>query len=302
MLDPDHFLVCPRSKQPMERAGRTYVAPCGFTYPDGDFRVNVDFSPRWANGQDAYEDWGRQYRKDHNAVPGRMAAVDASFQDVYEQIPLDGMVLDVAADIGTLATQAGIDADRYVAVDTARIDFTKIERDFPDYARHYARSRHSPFLQANAEFLPIADLTFDTVHMRACLDHFTAPHLALMEAYRVIRAEGSLVVGLALEGAYQKENCDWEGLGTQTGARGLLRSGIGVLKEHPKLFNLASRAKAVVTREHDHHIFHPTYDAVHGLIRSCGFEVRQEVWPEAYHNVVFLGARKIPGVPARTEG
>lgn len=64
-----------------------------------------------------------------------------------------------------------------------------------------------------------------------------------MEAYRVIRAEGSLVVGLALEGAYQKENCDWEGLGTQTGARGLYRSGIGVSKEHPKLFNLASRAR-----------------------------------------------------------
>ncbi len=292
MLDADDFLVCPRSKQPMEKSAAGYIAPCGFTYPNGDFRVAIDYSPRWSEAQDAYEEWGRQYRKDHNANPARMAAVDASFEDVYEQISLEGLVLDVAADIGTVVTQAGIDPERYAAVDTARIDFARIEHDYPAYARHYAGSRHSPFLQANAEFLPIRDMYFDTVHMRACLDHFTAPHIALSEAYRVLRPAGSLVVGLALEGAYQKDCCDWEGRGADAGVRRVYKAGLRMLKDHPRLYNMASQAKAKVTRQHDHHIFHPTYDAVCRLIRSCGFEIRQEVWPAAYHNVLFLAAAK----------
>ncbi len=202
MLDPGDFLVCPRSKQPMEKSGAGYIAPCGFTYPNGDFRVTVDYSPRWSEGQDAYEEWGRQYRKDHDAVPARMAAVDASFQDVYEQISLEGLVLDVAADVGTVVTQAGIDPERYAAVDTARIDFAHIRTRLPPTTRATTPGHDTPrSSRPTPSFCPSETCT-STRFTWACLDHFTAPHIALSEAYRVLRPEGSLVVGLALEGAY----------------------------------------------------------------------------------------------------
>jgi hypothetical protein len=203
VLDPQGFLVCPRSKRPMERSGKAHISPCGFTYQDGDFRVNVDFSTVWAAGQDAYEEWGHQYRKDHDTNPARMSTVDASFRPVYEQIKLDGLVLDVASDIGTVLTQAAVDPARYLEFDTAKGGTRSLERSWSS-----------------------------------------------------------------------------------------VQSGIKALKDHPRLYNMASQAKAKLTRHHDHHIFHPSYDSVCRLIRSSGFALRREVWPEAYHNVVFLEAQK----------
>jgi hypothetical protein len=201
VLDPQDILVCPRSKRPMERSGKAQISPCGFTYQDGDFRVNVDFSAVWAAGQDAYEEWGHQYRKDHDTNPARMSTVDASFRPVYEQIKLDGFVLDVASDIGTVLTQAAVEPARYLGVDTAK-------------------------------------------------------------------------------GGTRSPERSWSSV----------QSGISALKDHPRLHNMASQAKA--TRHHAYHIFHPSYDSVCRVIRPSGFALLREVWPEAYHSVVFFEAQK----------
>jgi SAM-dependent methyltransferase len=54
------------------------------------------------------------------------------------------------------------------------------------------------FICADAEFLPIQQMSFDVVHMRSCIDHFLNPELALFEAHRVLQRTGQLIVGASL--------------------------------------------------------------------------------------------------------
>lgn len=293
MLSPDDFLVCPVSKQPLVRIGRDYVAPCGFAYPDGDFRIDIDFTGDWSRTQDAYEDFLHEWRKENESIPGRMESVDDAFREVYEQITLEGLILDVGGDIGTVVTQANLDPEAYVSIDPLRVDFAAIEREFPRYFAHYRRSSRSCMVQGSAEFLPVRDTYFDTVHIRECLDHFAAPHVALKEAYRVLRPTGMLVVGLALEGAFQREIGEPERLRHHPMLMRLYRSGVATLKGYPRLFSMASHARDRLLGIQDHHIFHPTHQTLTALIEAAGFRIEKEVWQKAYHNVLFVQARKI---------
>ena len=291
MIDAREFLVCPISKQPMEQSGADYRAPCGFLYPDADFRVNLDFSAHWSSEQEEYEKWLHEWRQEAETTPGRCEAIDASFEDVYEKIKLDGMVLDVAGDIGTVVTQANIDPESYVSLDTMPVDFAAIEREFPQYASHYRRSRTACFLQGSAEFLPVRDGYFDCVHLRGCLDHFTGPHLALLEAFRVLQPGGKVVVGVTLEGAYQMQVGDW-GPSSSPVVQRALRAGVAKLKQYPQVFAPLSRIKWRLQGVEDHHLFHPTHQSLTDLIERCGFVIETEVWQRAYHNVLYVAARK----------
>lgn len=292
MVDAQEFLVCPISKQPMERLGDDYRAPCGFTYPNGDFRVNLDFTSHWAAEQSEYEKWLAEWRQDAESSAARREEIDAAFDDVYSQISLDGLVLDVAGDIGTVVTQAGIDPERYVSLDTMRVDFADIERAYPNYAAHYRRSRDVCFIQGSAEYLPVKDGYFDTVHLRGCLDHFTGPHLALLEAFRVLRPGGKVVVGVTLEGAYEKDVGAW-GPSSAPRLQSVLRAGVAKLKEYPHVFGPLSRLKWRLQGVQDHHLFHPTRESLLDLLRRSGFTVQTEVWQKAYHNVLYVEARRV---------
>jgi ubiquinone/menaquinone biosynthesis C-methylase UbiE len=277
----------------MEEVGGDYLAPCGFLYRDGDFRVNIDYTSHWSSGQDAYEEFVRDWRTENETIAGRMDEVDSSFEDVYGAIKLDGRVLDVAGDIGTVVRHAGLDPEDYVSLDVMRIDFSVLERQYPKYIEHYGQARRGHFLQGSAEFLPVKDLYFDCVHMRGCLDHFQAPHIALKEAYRALRPGGTLVVGLALEGAYQMVTGDFGG-DSHPLLRDAYKAGVTKLKQYPKVFSAMAGLKARLTGQEDHHIFHPTYDGLMELLRTAGFGVHTEVWQKAYHNVLYVAAEKLP--------
>jgi ubiquinone/menaquinone biosynthesis C-methylase UbiE len=268
-------LVCPISKQPLmlnDDDGLLY-APCGFKYWQNDLRVGLEFSKDWSVGQSEYESFERGWLKTVNH-PEKLLALDHETVDVYDEIKMGGDVLDVGGAYGFVIRQAGLNPDRYVSLDPIDMDWNRLHK-YEHIIQHYSICQATTRIRGFAEFLPFADATFDFVHMRSCIDHFANPNLALMEAFRVLRRGGRLVVGISLEGSYKRDQVGFKGFVKRMASTSLvLRQMIDIVK-------------------HDHHMFHPTRDSLGELIEQNGFKIEKEVWQKAYHNVIYLQAARL---------
>lgn len=120
---------------------------------------------------------------------------------------------------------------------------------------------HLNFIGACAEFLPFQTHSVDWIHMRSMLDHVHSPDLALMEARRVLRSTGKLVIGLYVDGG-------------KTGRRSIDRR----LKEivRPILTTIGFK------QFKDHHLFHPTFKNLQKIVLDNDFTIddvyRQQQW------------------------
>jgi len=260
-------LACPISKKAMKQAGNDFQAPCGFLYKDGDFRIGLEFQDKWAKGQKVYEDLiAREVQEPSKTV---LSAIDEETRDVYAKIKMTGDILDIGGGWGTLAKQADMDTSRYVCVDPMVCRWSSLSPN-GTFAIHYSSLKNIPRIVAFAEFLPFADATFDTVHIRSCLDHMANAVLALRESFRVLRPGGKAVIGLSLERAYKKNS---------TTLKQRIKRALISLPGGWHLFELLA---------HDAHIFHPTYENLVEMITKNGFSIKTEVWQEAYHNVIYF--------------
>lgn len=267
-------LVCPLSKAPLSLNDEGLLsAPCGFKYQGTDFRVGLEFSKDWSAGQSEYESFEKQWLKMVNH-PQRLSELDGELTGVYNEIKMHGDVLDVGGAYGFVIKQAGLDPERYISIDPIDMDWNRL-RAYGHINAHYSICQSATRIRGFAEFLPFADASFDFVHMRSCIDHFANPKLALMEAFRVLRRGGRLVVGISLEGSYKRD---------QAGLKGLVKR---MASKSPALRHMIDIVK------HDHHMFHPTRDSLGELIEGNGFKIEKEVWQQAYHNVIYLQAARL---------
>jgi len=276
-------LVDPLSKEPLtaDDANGFLVAPYGRKYAvrDGicDLRLlNNETTPDqkvWREGQLEYVRWfdslvvegtEKGYRYEIEAV-----------RQVYEDIPIEGSCLDVGGSQGRLRQFLSA-SQPYVACDPIPHVFGNLDKQ-PNLLKVF------PFLQepvnficCDAEFLPFASSCFDTVHMRSVIDHFLSPELALNEAYRVLRSDGVLIVGLFVEG----------------GKRG--KRGLKVLaKESIKSVLVAAGMK----RFKDYHVWHPSFVELTTLISDCGFGIDKVHWQKGFNDrVCYVRARKLTGL------
>lgn len=266
-------LVCPVSKAPLSLIDGLLFAPCGLKYRENDFRVGLEFSQDWSEGQSEYESFEKRWLKMVNH-PEKLSDLDSETADVYAEIQMHGDVLDVGGAYGFVIKQAGLDPDRYISIDPIDMDWNRL-REYEHINAHYSVCQGASRIRGFAEFLPFADASFDFVHMRSCIDHFANPKLALMEAFRVLRRGGRLVVGISLEGSYKRD---------QAGLKGLVKR---MASKSPALRHMINIVK------HDHHMFHPTRDSLGELIEDNGFKIEKEVWQQAYHNVIYLQAARL---------
>jgi SAM-dependent methyltransferase len=231
-----------------------FLAPCGFryTYKDGvpDFRVPLGGGETvWARGQECFTQWFERYLERGEASDGFYAAEQQRDKPVYERFPLEGRVLDVGGQLGHIRKYM-TPQQQYCSIDPfvgAHLLASNRKNLFANYPLELPLN----FLGGFAEFLPISDESFDTVNMRSCIDHFFNPAIALMEAFRITRKKGKLIVGLKIEGHTFKSSL-----------LDITKAAVGTF----------------VSRCKDHHMWHPTHSNLMALCSSCGFDLEEEYW------------------------
>lgn len=262
-------LVCPVSREAIKLVDNDLVTESGYVYPGGDFRHVNGSTPNqlWRSGQAHYEKYSKRWMT-HSVE--FYEAVDMETTQVYQQIPLTGDVLDVGGGYGTLVKQAQLAPRQVICIDPLIAQWSNLP-DGP-YKQHYSVLASLVRIPGYAEDLPFRNGTFDTVHMRSCLDHFANPHRALLEARRVLKDDGRLVIGLALEGAFKLKDSGFY----NTVKRRLKSSFVGDV--HAYLF--------------DKHMFHPTDESLRMIINSAGFNIVTWMLQPGYSGVVYLSATK----------
>ena len=128
------------------------------------------------------------------------------------------------------------------------------------------------FIIGFAEFLPIRHSIFDFVHMRSMLDHVQVPDLAILEAHRVLKNNGKLIVGLTVEG----------------GKIGKLAFKERIKKNvRETLYFLGLKSLK------DYHTWHPSYKNLCMVIEDNGFKIEKIFWqPGMNDKVVYIQANK----------
>jgi ubiquinone/menaquinone biosynthesis C-methylase UbiE len=262
-------LVCPVSRERLRINGANLMTESAYCYPAGDFRrvSSATQSPEWTKGQRHYETYNQRWMARSVEF---YRSVDAETAEVYREIRLAGSVLDVGGGYGLVTQQADLDPSQIVCVDPIVCRWSDVQEG--PYKSHYARLRSIVRIPGYAEDLPFGNASFDTIHMRSCLDHFANPHRALLEARRVLKPAGKLVVGLALEGAFKLDDSGY----VNSAKRRLKASFVGTVYEY--FF--------------DQHLFHPTEEALKCLLVSAGFCIDRWLFQPGYHRVVYLAATK----------
>lgn len=254
------LLANPITKQSME--------PEAFTIKNGylDARVFLKHTygySEWAEGQDEYENvfTSKWEGLDTTTVSGYLDEIERD-RPVYDRFALSGRILDCGGGAGTLREFLPKDAE-FVSVDPwiHAPNSSSIARK----QAYKCLNEHLNFIACTAEFLPFVSNAFDWVHMRSMLDHVQVADLAIIEAYRVLRPNGKLLIGLYLEGG-------------KTGRISPIRWLKNSLKAQLELVG--------INRWKDFHVWHPTYAELIQLVTDNGFEIEDTYWQPGWNDKV----------------
>ena len=280
------IIVDPLSKEPltMNEEGNFLLSPYGRKYPtrDGIFDLRL-FNNETTPDQKVWKEGQREYERLCASLVSQDQKQDyfaeiEGVRDVYKDIPVEGSCLDVGGHQGRLR-QFLSPGQKYITCDPFLNAFDDLDKQ-PNLLRAYPFLLEPVnFICCDAEFLPFKSAFFQTVHMRSVIDHFLSPELALNEAYRVLKVDGALIVGLFVNG----------------GKRGKQE-----IKPLIKDILKGALVAAGIKRFKDHHLWHPTYKELTGLISDCGFKIEKVHWQKGYNDTVcYLRARKYPGLIKR---
>ena len=168
-----------------------------------DFRVKYPFyaTPKsksdWSRGQEAFEYYANNMKFSDN-IEEYLTEV-FSVKEIYEkEFHLCGKVLDIGGEQGKLRYYLNPDVTQYVDIDPSPNVFQGIYQKENLNKVYFMLKDEMNFLLASAEHLPFKTGSFDWTHMRSTLDHFEDPYASLLEAQRVTKQNGHILIGLAI--------------------------------------------------------------------------------------------------------
>lgn len=211
------LLCCPLCKSALrEGTGFFQCTSCGLVFLEQkvqvgrdsydsvyDFRIHhpsyvtPPTTKQWMDIQGEYEKFHKEFG-DRDASAEYLGEIE-SVREIYtKEYSITGNVLDVGGHQGRLRHYLTHDVSLYVSIDPHLNIFERMDKQ-PNLLKAYPCLREPcNFLAAHAEFLPFKAKSFDWVHMRSVVDHFSDPFLAFLEAFRVCKTSGKLMVGLAI--------------------------------------------------------------------------------------------------------
>jgi len=249
------ILVDPISKKSFASQDKgSFSAPCGICYglTDGvpDFRVGLlQVAQSWEEGQKEYEKFHEQYLDQGESHADFYKEEQKRDSPMYEKLKLIGRILDIGGGLGHIRKymQPG---QEFVSIDPS-VGIQKKAKNRSNLFAAYPLAVPLNLIWGFAEFLPFQDQSFDTVNMRSCIDHFSNPEQALLEAFRILKPKGRLIVGMTIKSQSTKGRLK----DTVRDIRGFL-----------------------LPRFRDHHVWHPTYQELIALCQSSGFSLLEKVW------------------------
>ena len=222
------------------------------------FLKNTQGYSVWEEGQVGYEGL---MKRDRASVNDYKAEIEYD-QPIYQHYCLQGRILDCGGGAGTVREFLSDDVE-FISTDPWL--YAPFASSQERKAAYSCLNRPLNFIAATAEFQPFLAESFDWVHMRSMLDHVQVPDLAILEAKRVLKKGGRILIGLSVEGG---------------------KSGVVTLKEHAKHWVKAGLSSIGIGRWEDHHVWHPTYKELLKLITDNGFVVEDTYWQPHWNDTV----------------
>lgn len=294
----ERMLCCPLCKARLEHCPDAYLChDCGTRYAKKghihDFRVIGPAYTRsiaqrqWVEGQKGFE----QFADDVARRCSRefyLAEID-SVTEIYTRDfpPFNGALLDVGGGRGTLRHFLSPDV-KYLVVDPHIDAFQDLESQ-PGLLQAYPfLTEPCNFLAGFAEHLPLISRQFNFVHMRSVLDHVFDSQLAIKEAYRVLKHDGKLMIGLSTHDSRPIRSAPVPKI-----VRIFHRAATIVRSRRlPELVGILRRR---LKSSSDHHMWKWRKEDLVDLIQRNGFFIEKLVWQKPpYDYCVYMLCGKIP--------
>lgn len=306
-----NILCCPLCKGDLQGTDSRFVClSCGIVYlrrtvGNGKLHESVfDFCIRpptycksagmakWSDIQKEFERGdARSKRKD--PLEKYLEAID-SIKEIYtEEFRIKGSVLDVGGHQGKLRHfLSGSDVPLYISVDPYLESFAEID-SCPNLLKAYpSLSQPCNFIACYGENLPLKSKTFDWVHIQSVLDHVYDPYRVMIEAYRVLKDNGMVLIGLAVSGGRSTLQADRSEKPTYVSP--FVPKVLRFLKSLGMIRAAKYELKVFSTKPlDDGHMCRWEYENLLDLLKSTNFIITKEHWQKApYTACVYLAAKK----------
>lgn len=268
-----------------------------------DFRIHrptyciPETTKMWEESQKHYKEFHENLIV-HDSLEVYIDEID-SVREIYTQeFRIEGTVLDVGGHQGRLRHYlSDQEVPLYVSVDPYLNIFENIQHQ-PNLLRAFpSLLRPCNFMACHAEDLAFKSNSFDWVHMRSVIDHFADPYIALKEAYRVLKPNGRIMIGLticpSIKTRIGKNKIENGGsLRTRIISRISEEGILSVLKRIPgRLTDLLRVENGIKQEEGDDHRFRLSCEELVDLLLITGFKIEKEHWQKPpYTYVIYLSA------------